>query len=91
MERIAKVLSNTEGKITLRGHTDGRQYRTPEKDNWRLSTARAQMALYMLVRGGIPEARIQKIEGHADKALKSPSDPAASQNRRIEILIDKEP
>jgi chemotaxis protein MotB len=49
------------------------------------------MALYMLVRGGIPEARIEKIEGHADKALKTPSDPAASHNRRIEILIGEEP
>lgn len=90
MERIATVLGNTEGRITLRGHTDGRQYRTAEKDNWRLSTARAQMALYMLVRGGIPESRIEKIEGHADKSLKVPSDPAASENRRIEILIGRE-
>lgn len=89
MERIAKVIANLQGNITVRGHTDARQYHTPDKDNWRLSMARAQMAFYMLVRGGIPEKRMQAIEGHADQALKAPSEPLAARNRRIEILIEK--
>lgn len=91
MERIAKVLGKTHGRISLRGHTDGRQYQSQDRDNWRLSMARAQIALYMLVRGGISETRIDKLEGHADRALKTPSDPTAASNRRIEILIEKEP
>jgi chemotaxis protein MotB len=49
------------------------------------------MTYFMLVRGGLPEHRIKRLEGHADQSLKVPSDPLAAQNRRIEILIAKEP
>jgi chemotaxis protein MotB len=45
------------------------------------------MAYYMLVRGGIEERRIERVEGHADRNLRIPGDPAAAQNRRIEILL----
>ena len=87
MEKIAQILKNEEGSIIIVGHTDGRRYKSRTYDNWRLSTARAQMALYMLVRGGLPEKRIEKIEGAADHELKVPTDPLAAQNRRIEILL----
>jgi chemotaxis protein MotB len=90
MERVAKALSTSGGAISIRGHTDARQYRTSENDNWRLSMARAQMAFYMLIRGGLAESRIRQLEGYADRNLKSPTDPLASTNRRIEILIAKE-
>jgi len=50
MEKIGKVLVGRPEHIVLRGHTDGRQFRSEEYDNWRLSTARAQMAYYMLGR-----------------------------------------
>jgi flagellar motor protein MotB len=32
----------------VRGHTDAHPYRSRTYDNWRLSSARAQMAYYML-------------------------------------------
>lgn len=89
MEKIAHVLKTEKGAIIISGHTDGRRYRSRTYDNWRLSTARAQMALYMLVRGGLDEKRIERIEGTADHDLKVPSDPMAAQNRRIEILLRK--
>ncbi|MBF9232611.1 MotB family protein [Microvirga alba] len=87
MEKIAKIISTRPGKIIIRGHTDGRPFKSDTYDNWRLSTARAHMASYMLVRGGIDEARIERVEGHADRSLKSASDPKAAINRRIEILL----
>ncbi len=89
MEKIAKVLQSRPGKIVIRGHTDGRPFRSENYDNWRLSQARAQMALYMLVRGGLPEGRIVSIEGHADRDLKITSNPNADENRRIEILLQE--
>ena len=49
--------------------------------------SRAQIAYYMLVRGGVEESRFDRIEGHADRGLKVPGDPNAAQNRRIEILL----
>jgi chemotaxis protein MotB len=89
MEKIGKILLAHPEQIVLRGHTDGRQYRSDVYDNWRLSTARAQMAYYMLVRGGIPDARIVRIEGHADHDLKIVGQPLAAENRRIEVLLLK--
>jgi len=91
MERIAKALSSRQGKIIIRGHTDGRPFRSEDYDNWRLSTARAHMAYYMLVRGGVREDRIERVEGHADRSLKKTSDPNAAENRRIEILLREQP
>jgi len=89
MDRIAQSLKNQPGAIVLRGHTDGRRYRNGSSDNWRLSASRAQMALYMLVRGGLPESRIERVEGYADRHLKMADKPEAAENRRIEILLRK--
>ena len=88
MEKIADVLKERQGKVVIRGHTDARPFSgNGEYDNWRLSTARAHMAYYMLVRGGLQEARVQAIEGFADREPKDPADPEAAVNRRIEILL----
>jgi chemotaxis protein MotB len=89
MDRIAQSLKTQPGAIVLRGHTDARRYRGGTSDNWRLSASRAQMALYMLVRGGLPEARVEKVEGYADRRLKIAEKPEAAENRRIEILLRK--
>ena len=87
MERIAKILVERPEQIVVRGHTDGRPFKSQTYDNWRLSSARAHMAYYMLVRGGIEEKRFERIEGHADRNLKVAGEPEAAQNRRIEILL----
>jgi chemotaxis protein MotB len=87
MEAIAASLQNLQGAIVVRGHTDGRPYRSATYDNWRLSSARAQMAYYMLIRGGLPEKRFERVEGYADHRLREPSQPLAAENRRIEILV----
>lgn len=85
--KVAGILKSREGRIVVRGHTDGRAYRGGNYDNWRLSAARAQMSYHMLVRGGIDQEKFIGIEGRADRDLKVPDDKTAAQNRRIEILI----
>jgi chemotaxis protein MotB len=45
------------------------------------------MAYYMLLRGGLPEKRFERIEGYADHRLKDGAHPLAAENRRIEILV----
>jgi chemotaxis protein MotB len=87
VDKIGPLLNKRPGTIIVRGHTDNRPYRSDTYDNWRLSTARAQMAYYMLVRSGVDAQRIEHVEGYADRRPKLPNDPAAAQNRRIEILI----
>ncbi|RXG96705.1 MotB family protein [Bradyrhizobium zhanjiangense] len=87
IDKIGPLLTKRPGMIIVRGHTDNRPYKSETYDNWRLSTARAQMAYYMLVRSGVDAQRIEHVEGYADRRPKLPNDPAAAQNRRIEILI----
>jgi chemotaxis protein MotB len=90
MDAVAGILKQQSGEIVVRGHTDAHPYKSPTYDNWRLSSARAQMAYYMLTRAGLPESRFERIEGYADKRLRDPAHPFAAENRRIEILL-KEP
>ena len=87
MDAIAASLQNLQGAIVVRGHTDARPYRSATYDNWRLSSARAQMAYYMLTRGGLPEKRFERVEGYAYHHLRDSSHPLAAENRRIEILV----
>ncbi|GHC64520.1 MotB family protein [Limoniibacter endophyticus] len=88
MEKIAATLVNHPGNILVGGHTDARPFRNETYDNWRLSSARAQSAYYMLVRGGLGEQRVKEIRGFADRKPKIPEDTYAAANRRIEILLE---
>ncbi|WP_267428270.1 MotB family protein [Methylobacterium sp. GC_Met_2] len=91
MERLAKALAARPGRIIVRGHTDSRPFRSDVYDNWRLSTARAHMASYMLTRAGIGEGRIWRVEGASDRMPRNAADPKAPENRRIEILLQGAP
>jgi len=88
MDKIGRVVDSQKGTITIKGHTDARPFRSENYDNWRLSTARAQSAYYMLVRGGVDERRIVEVSGLADRQPKDPANPLADVNRRIEILVE---
>lgn len=87
IEAVAGALGTRGGDIIIRGHTDSRPYRNKYYDNWQLSTARANLARYMLIRGGLEERRVRRVEGVADLEPKNPKDPQAPENRRIEIFI----
>jgi chemotaxis protein MotB len=90
MEQIGRLLSERDGAVAIRGHTDARPFATGDNNNWRLSTDRAHSAYYMLVRGGLGEERIVQVSGFADRKLKLPDDPFNDANRRIEILVQGE-
>jgi chemotaxis protein MotB len=87
MEKIGRIVNAQNGTISINGHTDARPFRSDTYDNWRLSTARAHSAYYMLVRGGVDERRITEVAGFADRQPKDPANPLAAVNRRIEILM----
>ncbi|TPM33094.1 MotB family protein [Mesorhizobium sp. B2-3-5] len=87
MEKIGRIVNSQKGTISIDGHTDARPFRSASYDNWRLSTARAHSAYYMLVRGGVDESRITEVAGFADRQPKDPADPMSAVNRRIEILM----
>ncbi|OAE38855.1 flagellar motor protein MotB [Brucella intermedia] len=91
LERIAQVISRQPGEVIISGHTDARPFKSATYDNWRLSSARAQMAYYMLVRGGLDEKRVLRVEGYADGQPKNANDPNAAENRRIDIFLKSAP
>lgn len=88
MAKISKILNGHPGSIRIDGYTDARKYKGGDYDNWQLSSARAQAAYYMLVRGGLDEKRVVEISGFADRRPKVKNDPLADANRRIEILLE---
>lgn len=88
VDAVARALQSRKGKVIIRGHTDSRPYRNKYYDNWQLSTARAHLARYMLISGGLDEERIARVEGVADREPKNGMDPQAAANRRIEILLE---
>jgi chemotaxis protein MotB len=88
VDAIGAQIVDKDVSVSVVGHTDGRPYRGENYDNWRLSAARAQATLYMLVRSGIDEKRIVSVAGKADRELRNPEDPFAPENRRIDILIE---
>jgi chemotaxis protein MotB len=88
MEKIGRIVEGQKGNIVINGHTDARPFRSDTYDNWRLSTARAHSAYYMLVRGGVDERRITEVAGFADREPKDRADPLSAVNRRIEILLE---
>ncbi len=85
--KVGEVLAKQNGELEIRGHTDARTFKSSTYDNWRLSSDRATVAYYMLMRGKLAPQRVKKISGFADRQLKAPNDPNAAVNRRIEILL----
>ena len=87
MDHVAQILKSRPGEIVVRGYTDNKPFHSNRYDNWHLSLDRAQVTHYMLVRGGLSDARIDHVEGYADHATKAGVEPASPLNRRIEILL----
>ena len=85
--RIGRLLEQQDGGVVVRGHTDARRFQGKKFDNWQLSTSRAHMASYMLIRGGLAESRLMKVEGYGSVNLLDKENPLADINRRVEILL----
>jgi len=85
---IAEVVRETSAKVALTGHTDAIPFATPGRyGNWELSTDRAHAARRLLVRHGVGQNRIQRVEGLADTVPLLTENPKDPRNRRIGIVI----
>lgn len=90
LQKIGPLFADIENQMLVVGHTDSVQYanRSPQAmSNWRLSTDRAMAARTSLLQGGMPEKSVLQVVGLADAAPYNPQDTAASENRRIELVI----
>ncbi len=88
VDRIAKALTETPGKVLVSGHTDSQPIRTARfPSNWHLSQERAREVLQILART-VPADRMQS-EGRADSEPVDSNETAAGRerNRRVEITL----
>jgi chemotaxis protein MotB len=91
MMAVGKALAKLPNKVSVSGHTDSSPFAPgAARDNWDLSTERANTTRRALVAGGVPEGRIQEVTGHADRDLMMPDEPNSPRNRRISIVLLRE-
>ncbi len=88
---VAGELISLRNPIVVEGHTDAIPYGDPAYSNWELSTDRANAARRELEASGVSPGRIAEVRGFAARQPRLPSDPSASVNRRITIMLPFSP
>jgi chemotaxis protein MotB len=85
---VGKVIARLPNNISVTGHTDGLPFQAGSgRDNWTLSTERANVSRELLVGAGVNEDRIQRVSGLANRDPFVPNDPKDPRNRRISIVL----
>ena len=88
LRMVGKVVAQLPNRISVTGHTDSTPFTVGSpRDNWTLSTERANISREELVEAGVNESRIQRVEGLADRDPFIPNDPKDPRNRRISIVL----
>lgn len=87
--KMGPLFAKMENQMLMVGHTDSLKYADdPDgRSNWTLSSSRAMAARAVLMRGGMHAESVLQVVGMADRSPLEPANPAASMNRRIELLI----
>ncbi|WP_119303405.1 flagellar motor protein MotB [Dongia deserti] len=92
LEKVAEVVKSLPNKIEISGHTDAKPYPGSHGyTNWELSADRANASRRVLVAAGISADRLIQIRGRADTDPFVEADPFDPQNRRISIVLLREP
>ena len=88
MSEVTKSLKPLPNKLAIRGHTDSTGF-PPEsmRNNWSLSTERADATRQFMQGQGIGANRFSRIEGVADTNPNVPGNPADPRNRRVSITV----
>jgi len=87
LKLVGQVLSHLPNQISIAGHTDGAIFSAgSRRDNWTLSTERANVCRQALVSGGITPERVARVIGMADREPLDPN-PNGPKNRRISITL----
>jgi chemotaxis protein MotB len=85
---LAKAITDIPNDVVIRGHTDGLAYALDsEMNNWMLSAERAESTRQTLLRAGVPESKIARVEGVADTEPYNANDPLDVRNRRISMTL----
>ncbi len=85
---VGKVIARLPNKISVTGHTDSSPFPAgSRRDNWDLSTERANVSRGELVFAGVNDVRIARVVGLSDRDPLVPQDPKDPKNRRISIVL----
>ena len=89
LREIGGLLTEVPNRLTLEGHTDATPFGSGVNgySNWELSADRANASRRELLLGGLPDARVLRVQGLASSTpfdRKHPEDPS---NRRISIIV----
>jgi chemotaxis protein MotB len=89
LREIGQVLNGVNNRISLAGHTDATPYSGSGFGfgNWELSANRANASRRELIAGGLDERKIMRVVGLGSTVLFDKTDPYASMNRRISIVV----
>ena len=88
MAEVTRSLKPLPNKLSIRGHTDSLGFAPDSmRNNWSLSTERADATRQFMQSQGINGNRFSRIEGVADTNPKVTGNPAAPQNRRVSITV----
>ncbi|MEO6277118.1 flagellar motor protein MotB [Roseateles sp.] len=89
LRELGNVLTEVPNRLTVEGHTDAQAFPGGDKgySNWELSADRANASRRELVAGGLPEARMLRVQGLAASKLLDAKDPNGALNRRISIIV----
>ena len=89
LRSVATALNQVRGRVVVVGHTDDQPVRSLKfKDNYALSTARAQNTLAVLAQGLDDPRRLEANGAGSSQPIATPADLPANRarNRRVEIL-----
>jgi flagellar motor protein MotB len=82
------LAAEADQMVLVGGHTDDRPIHERFASNWELSTARALAVSRVLIRAGVPPARVVPSGFGAEHPRASNADEQGrAQNRRIEVLL----
>jgi chemotaxis protein MotB len=89
LRELGSVLTEVPNRLTLEGHTDAQAFSSGDRgySNWELSADRANASRRELVAGGLPEARMLRVQGLASSKLLDEKQPESPLNRRISIIV----
>jgi len=83
---IASVFALVTNEVAVSGYTRAQPVVIANNPVWDLSSGRANAVRLMLTEGGLPEQRVQRVSGFADRKP-SVGNPMAVRNNRIELIL----
>jgi chemotaxis protein MotB len=90
LDLVSRIIVQLPNKVSIAGHTDGQKFNKDGYTNWELSADRALAARSALMLSGVPEERIDRVVGRADKEPLMKEDPNSPRNRRLSIVLLRE-